>query len=105
MLERATAILEREMAKSGAASMMQLKNTKNLAQGLKALVQASVFSSADAAQLHSFIQSSQESDDADESVGAPAAAVYEGQSGGIIDTLEGLLQKAESQLEKARKTE
>merc|ERR1719446_1321799 len=38
-------------------------------------------------------------------MGAPAAAVYKGQSGGIIDTLEGLLEEAEGQLDAARKKE
>jgi chromosome segregation ATPase len=47
------------------------------------------------------VQSSQEDDD----VGAPAGAVYKGQGGGIIETMEGLLEKAQSQLDTARKTE
>merc|ERR1719159_2381598 len=38
-------------------------------------------------------------------LGAPAAAVYESHSGNIIDTLQGLLDKAETQLSEARKTE
>merc|ERR1719453_2254262 len=38
-------------------------------------------------------------------MGSPAAAVYEGHSGGILDTLDGLTEKAEGQLDKARKTE
>merc|ERR1712217_371634 len=44
-------------------------------------------------------------DDSDSAPGAPAAAVYEGHSDGIIGVLEGLTDKAESQLDKARKTE
>jgi len=53
------------------------------------------------------VQSSQQDHDADadDEVNAPAAAVYEGHSGGIIATLEGLLEKAEAQLDTARKTE
>merc|ERR1719504_423140 len=53
------------------------------------------------------VQTDQESgnDDADAEPGAPAAAVYEGHSDGIIGTLEGLTEKAESQLDNARKTE
>merc|ERR1719440_720160 len=38
-------------------------------------------------------------------MGAPAAQVYKGHSDGIIGTLEGLTEKAEGQLDKARKTE
>jgi len=106
MLERATAILEREMAKSG-ASMLQVKSTDSLAQVFGAMVQASVFSSADATRLSSFVQSSQESRDGndDEALGAPDPSAYQGHSDGIIGTLEGLLDKAEAQLAKAQKTE
>jgi len=41
----------------------------------------------------------------EDDTGAPAAAVYEGHSGGIIDTLESLLDKAKNALEKSRATE
>merc|ERR1719379_2992369 len=106
MLERATAILEREMSKSSSA-LLQVKATDSLAHVLGAMVQASVFSSADASQLTAFVQSSQDSADSsdDESLGAPDPSVYKGHSDGIIGTLEGLSEKAESQLAKAVKTE
>jgi chromosome segregation ATPase len=105
MLERATSILSKEMAKS--ASMLQLKSASSLTDALNVMVQASVFSSADASRLTALVQTQQESadDDSDAAPGAPAAAVYEGHSDGIIGTLEGLTEKAESQLDKARKTE
>merc|ERR550537_850686 len=51
------------------------------------------------------VQTQQQSDESDESLGAPAASVYEGHSDGIIGTLEGLTEKAEGQLDKARQTE
>jgi chromosome segregation ATPase len=104
MLERATSILSKEMAKSS-ASMLQLKNAKSLTDALNVMVQASVLSSADASQLTALVQTESGSDDADAEPGAPAAAVYEGHADGIIGTLEGLTEKAESQLDKARKTE
>merc|ERR1719386_398068 len=65
------------------------------------MVHASVFSSADAERLAAFVQNAQEDSD----VGAPDAAVYEGHSGTIIDTLEGLTAKATEQLEDARRAE
>merc|ERR1719420_180766 len=102
MLERATSILSKEMAKSG-ASMLQLKSASNLADALNVMVQASVLSSADATRLTALVQTQQGSDDSE--MGAPAAQVYEGHSDGIIGTLEGLTEKAEGQLDKARKTE
>merc|ERR1719201_3348060 len=79
--------------------MMQLQSATSLTDALKVMVQASVLGSADAARLAALVQT----DDSD--AGAPAAAVYEGHSDGIIGTLEGLTEKAEGQLDKARKTE
>merc|ERR1719409_1036547 len=102
MLERATAILTKEM---GGASMLQLKGVTNIADALSAMVQASALSSADASRLTALVQTEQDSSDTEANLGAPAAAVYEGHSDGIIGTLEGLTEKAESQLEKARKSE
>jgi len=107
-LERAVAILEREMAKGG-ASMLQ--NAGSLAKALSVMVQASSLSSADASRLTAFVQSQASSDEAtdaaedDAALGAPAAAVYESQSGNIVETLQGLLDKAEAQLGDIRKTE
>merc|ERR1719487_1057481 len=102
MLERATSILSKEMAKSG-ASMLQLKSATSITEALRVMVQAAVFSSADASRLTALVQTT--NDDEDSSLGAPAAQVYEGHADGIIGTLEGLTEKAEGQLDKARKTE
>jgi len=104
MLERAISILEREM-KKGSASMMQLQNTKTVVDALSALVQASVISSADSKRLTALVQSSQEDKDSADEMGAPASAVYKGHSDGIVGTLEDLLEKAEGQLDTARKAE
>jgi len=104
-LERATAILEREMQKGG-ASMMQLQNAGSLAKALDVMVKASAFSSADASRLTALVQSSRETEgDDDAELGAPDAAVYKGQSGGIIETLQSLLDKAQGQLSDARHAE
>merc|ERR1719172_526409 len=65
------------------------------------MVQATSLSSADASKLTALMQSSE--DDAD--MGAPAGAVYKGKSGGIIETMQDLFEKAEAQLEEARQTE
>merc|ERR1712151_989963 len=101
-LQRAIAILEREMAKHG-ASMMQLKNAGSLEKTLRLLVEASSLTSADANGIAALVQTQQASDDGD--MGAPDPAVYKGQSGGIIDTLGDLLEKAESQLNELRNKE
>ena len=83
--------------------MLQLQSATSITQALSVMVQASGFSSADASRLTALVQTDQ--GDADEAAGAPAAAVYEGHSDGIIGVLEGLSEKAESQLEKARGAE
>lgn len=106
-LERAISILNKEMAKG--AAMLQLKNANSIVQAFSVMVQASAISSADATKLTALVQENQQSadedSDSDDEPGAPAAAVYENKSGGIVETLEALLEKAEEQLDKARKEE
>lgn len=104
MLQRAVGILEREMSKSGGSSLLQGKKMENIAQVLDVMVKASTVNAADATKLTALLQSAQKEDD-DEEPGAPAAAVYKGQSGNIIDTLKNLLDTAEEQLDELRKTE
>merc|ERR1719379_2775365 len=65
------------------------------------MVQASALSTADATKLTAFVQQSSDED----ALGAPDAAVYESQSGNIVDTLQGLLDKAEGLLADARDKE
>jgi hypothetical protein len=96
-LTRAIGIIQK-----GGASMMQMKSVSSVTQALSALVQANVFSSADANRLTALVQS--DSDD-DQEPGAPDSAVYEAHTGGIVETLEGLLEKAKDQLDAARKKE
>jgi len=102
-LERAILILEKEMKKGGAALVQMQKAGGNLVEALSAMVDASLINSQDAAKLTALVQDS--SSDEDDDAGAPAAAVYKGHSSGIIDTLEGLLDKAKESLAKARDTE
>ena len=96
-LERAVGILEREMAKSGASLLQsQVQNAKDVAAALSVMVNAAMLSTADASKLTALVQT-----DGEDS-GAPAAATYESQSGGITDVLKDLLEKAQAQLEEAR---
>lgn len=101
-LNRAMGLIEREMSKGG-ASMMQLKSANSLKQVFSIMVKASTLNTADAAKLTAFVQSS--ADDDDSEFGAPAGAVYESHSGGIVDVLQGLLDAAQEQLDTARKQE
>ena len=95
-LERAIGILK----KNGAA-LLQTKGVSSIAEALEVMVKAASLSSADASKLTALVQSSNDAEDD----GAPDASVYENQSGGIVETLGGLLEKAESQLDDARKKE
>lgn len=108
MLERASSILGREAKKDG-ASMLQTKSAQSLTEALETMVEASVIDSADASRLTALVQTSHESEDADadSDMGneAPASESYEGHSDGILGVLEGLTDKAEAQLAKARKSE
>ena len=84
-------------------SFAQLTGTKGLFTALNLLVQAEAVNTADASKLTALLQSN--SEDEDESAGAPAAANFENQSGGILDLLADLQSKAEDDLASARKAE
>jgi len=102
-LERAVAVLERELSKGGSALLQGKFST--VAQALGAIVDASVLSTADTSRLTALLQNSQDSGDDSLELGAPASAVYESHSGNIVDTLNGLLDKAQEQIAGARKAE
>jgi len=99
VLERAVGIIEKEMA--GGAAMMQLKSAGSVVEALSVMVKAQGLTNADASKLTALVQQSQQDDDS----GAPDPAVYESQSGGVVDTLNSLLEEAQTQLEQARSTE
>jgi len=103
-LQRAISVLEREM-QNGGASMMQLTRDSGIVEVLETLVKASALNTADATKLTTLLQSSNSNMDEMDGAGAPAAAVYGSHSGGIIETLGDLLEKAQDQLSDARKKE
>merc|ERR1719428_2663793 len=125
MIERAIAIIEKEMNSAGSAALLQqqMRKAGTVVKALQILVQGSLFADKDAQKLTSFIQHKQGLDmglgeqdqytdraDADlqamaMGAGAPDAAVYESHSGGVVDVLEDLLEKATNQLDDARKAE
>merc|ERR1719420_1175002 len=105
MLERAIAILEREMAKTGALLQVQLQRAGSLVDALSLMVKSSALSSADGALLTTLLQQRESDADGDEALGAPDPAAYKGQSRGIIDVLESMLQDAKDNLDALRKKE
>jgi len=101
-LERAIAIISRELAKNPAA-MLQFKNTDSIAKALGAMVHAAMLSSSDASRLTALVQDNNEAGDDD--TGAPDPAAYKSHGDGIVGVLEDLLEKASTQLDNAQKTE
>mmetsp|Transcript_35701 Transcript_35701/g.113479 ORF Transcript_35701/g.113479 Transcript_35701/m.113479 type:complete len:704 (-) Transcript_35701:222-2333(-) len=102
---RAISMLEREMQKHPGSFAQISANQKGLLQTLSALVDAAGFASADRQKLVALVQARQGDDAQEEQPGAPAAAVYESKSGGIIDVLEDMKEKAETQLSELRQAE
>merc|ERR1719199_2190199 len=86
-LDRAISIISTEMAKNPAA-LAQIDRTSmsSLIQSLGAVVDAAGFSTSDHEKLIALVQGKA----GDEDTGAPAAATYKSQSGGIVDVLEDL---------------
>jgi len=87
--------------------MLQLQHAGSLTRALSAMVDAAMLRTSDAAKLMAFVQADQkqEDSDGDDELGAPAASVYKSHSGNILDTLQDLKDKAESQLDALRKQE
>jgi chromosome segregation ATPase len=103
-LDRAVAILQREMAKSPASlAQIDTTNLDSVLKGLSVVINAAGFSSKDQEKLTALVQQNSASDDLEP--GAPAAAVYATHSTGIFDVLEDMKEKAESQLADLRKAE
>lgn len=103
-LGRAIGVISREMAKNPAALVqLDMTSMQNLVQAVGAIVEAAGLSTADSKKLVALAQT-QESND-DEAPGAPSAAVYKSHSGGIVDVLEDMKEKAEGELADLRKAE
>jgi hypothetical protein len=101
ILERAIGIIEKEM-KGGSFAQVS-KNAHNMVEVFKSMVTAQSISSLEGEKLTALIQATQQ--DSDEEGGAPDPAVYENQSGGIMDVMNDLLEKSQGELDKARNTE
>jgi len=107
MLGRAVGVLEKEMAKSGAAALAQVDSSSvsGMLQALGTVMEAAAFSTSDKQKLSAFVQSRQASEDDDGAPGAPAASTYDSHSGGIVEVLQDMKEKAESELSDLRKDE
>jgi len=105
-LGRAIGILSREMAKNPASfAQIDSKNMGAAIQAISAILDAASFPSKDQAKLSAFLQAQQADESDDMDADAPAGAVYKSHSGGILDVLEDLKEKAETELSDLRKAE
>jgi len=104
-LDRAIAIIGREAAKNPALTQIDTSNMNNVINGLKSILDAAAIGAGDQKLLTGLLQSQQGDDDDDLSFGAPAAAGYKSHGSGIMDVLEDLKEKAESELGDLRKAE
>merc|ERR1719162_2826823 len=105
-LGRAIGILSKEMAKNPASfAQLDTKNAEGIAKALSVVLDAAAFSTQDQTKLMALVQSKQSDESDDLELSAPAAATYKTQSGGILDVLEDMKEKAEGQLSDLRKAE
>jgi DNA repair exonuclease SbcCD ATPase subunit len=103
-LTRASTILQREAQKNPASfAQVASKDFAGLVQTLGTIVDAAAFSSKDKQRLLALVQS--QDGDEDSEYGAPAAATYKSHSGGILDVVADLQEKAETQLSDLRHAE
>jgi len=102
MLSRAVTVLQKEM-QSGSAAFAQISKAKfaDVMQIFSTLSDAAAFPTSDRQKLLALVQSQQ----GDEELAAPASDVYSSKSGGIIDVLTDMKDKAENQLADLRKGE
>merc|ERR1719421_999246 len=84
--------------------MVQIQKAQSVAQAISVMVDASMIASQDAKRLAALVQRSSDQEDAEDE-GAPDPAAYKSHSGSLIETLEGLLDKAKEELDAARKSE
>merc|ERR1719387_2255180 len=106
MLERAIAIIEREMAKTGfiqgGAAMQKISDA------LEGVVTAAGVNTADRAKIAALLQAQSGDEDLAlelQLAGAPDPAAYKSKSGGIVSVLEDMLEKAKAELAAAQKAE
>merc|ERR1719253_1859279 len=85
---------------NGGSSLLQEDTMGRVSQALQSLVNAADVRSLDKSRVAALLQS-----DDFQPAGAPAAAAYENKSGGIVETMEDMLEKAEAQASEQQKAE
>merc|ERR1719207_226229 len=106
MLERAIAIIEREMAKTG--FIQGADSMKRISDALSSVITATSVNTADRAKITALLQAQSGDEDLAlelQPAGAPDPAAYKSKSGGIVSVLEDMLEKAKGELAAAQKAE
>jgi len=102
-IDRAVGIVEKAMAKSnGAFAQVDTKNLNSLLKALGTMMDAAAVGSYSKQKLLAMVQQSQSSDADDQDTGAPAGSTYSSQSGGIVDVLNDMRDKADEELQGLR---
>jgi hypothetical protein len=102
MLSRAITVLQKEMQKGSAAfAQISTKRVTGLMQVLGSIAEAAAFTTSDKSKLLALVQAQQ----GDGELASPSADVYSSKSGGIVELLEDMKDKAENQLSDLRKGE
>jgi len=106
-LDRAVKILEKEMSKGASFAQLDTSSIQTALVGLGAVLDAASFTTSDRKKLLALAQTQESAQDLedDKMLGAPAAKTYESKSGGIVDVLEDMKDKAEAELGDLRKAE
>jgi len=115
-MDRAISIIEKHLnggasfAQMGASSDSEEQRAVALTQALSAIVDASFISSADASSLAALMQTSEDESDGDAQLDAAAESYGSTQQGdknsaSIVETLQNLLEKAQTSLQQARAKE
>lgn len=102
-LERAVSVLEKQLSAGGSFAQIDTSSLSTLLQSLSAITDAAGLDGGSQQKLLALVQARDEDGDAE--LGAPKAAAYSGQSGGIMDVLEDMKDKAQGQLADLRKSE
>merc|ERR1719428_2600428 len=109
MLGRAIAIIEREVKDVPGLLQTQVsvQNLNGWVQALKTLLDATSISTSDKKSLVAFVQNQNKQSDDDDmtELGAPAPDAYKSKSGGIVDVLTDMKEKADTELTELRKAE
>jgi len=104
-LGRAIGVLEKELGSAAFAQVSQSQGLKNVLTALSTVIEAASFSTTDKQKLVALVQQRSDDEDEDEEASAPAGDAYESKSGGILDVLGDMQEKAEGQLAELRKVE